>query len=156
MTGEAVRGFFGEFEFLSNYFPCIVTVDGLTYPSSEHAYQAQKYLDPAVRRSISGLPTPDLAKQYSRANAGVRGDWQTVKIGSMLLVLRAKFFQNAKLRTRLIATYDSILLEDNNWGDRFWGVVSGEGDNNLGILLMRVRRECITLGLKATCTAKPG
>ena len=31
------------------------------------------------------------------------------------------------------------LEEGNNWGDKYWGTVEGEGKNMLGKLLMKVR-----------------
>lgn len=37
-----IREFNGDYRWLSNFSPCNVTIDGLTYPSVEHAYQSQK------------------------------------------------------------------------------------------------------------------
>ena len=58
----------------------------------------------------------------------------------MLSIVRAKF-ENAYLRRRLIATGDAELMEGNDWGDRFWGVCRGKGENRLGKILMKVRAE---------------
>lgn len=33
------------------------------------------------------------------------------------------------------------LIEGNTWGDTFWGVCRGKGENNLGKILMRLRSE---------------
>lgn len=30
-------------------------------------------------------------------------------------------------------------MEENNWGDKFWGTVNGVGENHLGKILMRIR-----------------
>ena len=38
-------------------------------------------------------------------------------------------------------TEDAELVEDNWWGDKFWGVCNGEGENHLGKLLMKIRDE---------------
>lgn len=43
-----------------------------------------------------------------------------------------------------MATRDRMLIEGNDWGDTFWGMVDGEGENNLGKILMRVREEIKT------------
>ncbi|MCH7737275.1 MAG: NADAR family protein [Chloroflexi bacterium] len=59
----------------------------------------------------------------------------------MLELLRDKF-RDPVLRQMLLDTGDLELVEGNNWGDRFWGRVSGVGDNHLGRLLMQVRGEC--------------
>lgn len=36
-------------------------------------------------------------------------------------------------------TGDAELIEGNNWGDTFWGVCNGRGENMLGKLLMEIR-----------------
>lgn len=33
------------------------------------------------------------------------------------------------------------LIEENTWGDTFWGTVNGVGKNKLGLILMDVRRD---------------
>jgi predicted NAD-dependent protein-ADP-ribosyltransferase YbiA (DUF1768 family) len=58
----------------------------------------------------------------------------------MLDLLRLKF-QIPCLRDRLLATENRPLLEINEWGDTYWGVVNGVGENRLGILLEQVRTE---------------
>lgn len=46
----------------------------------------------------------------------------------------------------LEATRGSILIEGNTWGDQFWGVCRGRGENMLGRLLMDIRgREGLAL-----------
>jgi len=46
---------------LSNLYRRPVEFEGITYPTSEHAYQAGKALKPAVRDWIQAAPTPALA-----------------------------------------------------------------------------------------------
>ena len=58
----------------------------------------------------------------------------------MLKLLRLKFADPA-LAGRLLATGDTELVEGNHWGDRYWGVSGGIGENHLGKLLMQVRLE---------------
>ena len=43
----------------------------------------------------------------------------------------------------LVATGDAIVIEGNTWRDTYWGVdlKTGEGENHLGKILMRVRSE---------------
>ena len=53
----------------------------------------------------------------------------------------AKFTQNEELKSRLLATGTHLLEEGNTWGDKIWGTVDGEGENHLGKILMRVRKE---------------
>ena len=57
-------------------------------------------------------------------------------------IVEEKFRQNPKLAEMLLATEDAILIEGNTWGDKFWGVCNGVGENNLGKVLMYVR-DCL-------------
>lgn len=62
----------------------------------------------------------------------------------MLLVMRdllQQKFSNGILREQLLATGDQELIEGNTWGDTFWGVCNGEGQNVLGKMLMNIREE---------------
>ena len=49
--------------------------------------------------------------------------------------------ENEELRRLLLSTGDRVLIEGNTWNDTFWGVSlkSGNGQNHLGKILMRVR-----------------
>lgn len=70
----------------------------------------------------------------------LREDWELIKISVMHDLLRQKFGHET-LRKRLLATGDEKLEEGNTWKDYFWGVCNGIGQNQLGVLLMRVREE---------------
>ena len=59
----------------------------------------------------------------------------------MLNLVRAKFKQNPGLAEKLLNTGERELVEGNQWGDTFWGVCSGKGENVLGKILMQVRLE---------------
>jgi len=50
-------------------------------------------------------------------------------------------FSNPQLAKQLLDTKDFELIEGNTWGDTFWGVCSGKGQNNLGKILMQIRNE---------------
>ena len=52
-------------------------------------------------------------------------------------------FQIPSLRDKLIATGDAYIEETNNWGDEFWGVCHGFGENMLGKILMEIRKEIV-------------
>ena len=70
----------------------------------------------------------------------IRKDWDDVKLDVMLWGIREKF-KNEDLRQLLMETGEEELVEGNWWGDKFWGVSNGEGENHLGKILMRVREE---------------
>ena len=69
----------------------------------------------------------------------IREDWDSVKLDIMLKLSLEKFTRHPNLGTQLIETGDSYLEESNWWHDTFWGTHNGNGENNLGKILMKVR-----------------
>lgn len=134
-----INKFSGDNEFLSNFYPCGIWMDGQFYPSVEHAFQAAKTLNIEDRKTIAVADTPALAKHMGK-QVELRSDWNSVKCQIMLDLLRKKFSNNT-LREKLLATGTKHLVEGNNHKDSFWGVYKGEGKNMLGQLLMQVRKE---------------
>jgi len=134
---DLVPNFQDEWFFLNNYCPHPVDFDGLRYPSVEHAYQAAKTLDEKTRLAIRNTADPDEAKLLGRASVH-RADWDEYKLGLMEKLVAAKF-ADADLRRRLLDTGDALLVEGNDWGDTYWGVCDGAGDNHMGRILMEVR-----------------
>lgn len=135
--------FEGEYHFLSNFYPHPITVQGVEFPSSEHAYQCAKTLNPDDWEKFKD---PNLtcakAKKLGR-KVKVRDDWNDIKLQVMEVILFEKFnpFANPELYAKLKATGTAELIEGNYWGDEFWGVCDGVGENHLGKLLMKVRAE---------------
>ncbi|WPJ54750.1 hypothetical protein RCIP0080_00060 [Klebsiella phage RCIP0080] len=141
MSGNIINSFKGQYSFLSNFYPVQVEIEGIVYPSVEHAYVAMKTMDIELRKQISLMETAGKVKRIGRT-LNIRSDWDHVKLPVMFGLLRLKF-QKPELKLLLISTGDSHLEEGNWWGDTFWGVCKGVGENNLGKLLMRVRQEII-------------
>ena len=69
-----ILGFRETYKFLSNFTPCIVEFEGITYPSVEHAYQAAKTFDNAERFKIKELKSGFDAKQFGN-KIDIRIDW---------------------------------------------------------------------------------
>lgn len=138
VTDTEILGFFDEYRFLSNFHVAQLELDGIVYPSAEHAYMAQKVTDRSIQVYISQLGSPGLARKYGQT-VPLRPDWDTYRVYAMQRVLLGKF-ENAELARLLLATGDKRLEETNSWGDKFWGVSGGEGRNRLGELLMEVRQ----------------
>lgn len=132
--------FSGEHRWLSNFWPAPVELDGVTYPTVEHAYVAAKSLDEGFRLAVRDCPTPGHAKRLGRT-VELRGDWESEKLVIMENLLRQKFAPGSELAERLLATRGRDLIEGNSWNDRFWGVDyrTGLGENMLGRLLMGIR-----------------
>jgi ribA/ribD-fused uncharacterized protein len=126
-----IDSFSGKYSFLSNFYVWSIEHEGLTYRTVEHAFQASKMLDQNERRRIANMFAPGDAKRAGR-RVKLREDWEKVKVGVMLDLLRKKFAPPTLLSNALLNTDDAELIEGNTWGDRFWGVCEGEGKNIFG------------------------
>lgn len=148
---KIISKFFGEYAFLSNFSDHPVTMQGpfptlepTVFPTAEHAYQAAKATTREDFEKVVSAPTPGVAKKIGR-RIKVRGDWEDVKISVMAAVVEAKFAVGSQLATRLLGTGSATLIEGNYWGDAFWGVYRGRGQNMLGAILMAHRRHLVSL-----------
>lgn len=140
VTEFGIYGFFGDYRFLSNFQAAPLVLDGIQYPTSEHAYMAEKVLDFDLRRRIAALPKAADAQRFGQT-VPLRDGWDAYRPHAMLRVLRAKFAQNPELAQRLLATGQLYLEESNDWHDTYWGVCNGQGLSMLGKTLMQVRNE---------------
>lgn len=136
--------FSGALAFLSNMYPCTITIDVLgqpfTFTSAEAAFQAGKCLDLTDVRLFTNVANGAAAKKLGR-RIRLRKDWDTYRLAWMEQVLICKFNQNPILLQKLLDTYPTPLAETNTWGDTFWGVCNGQGENHLGQILMKIREE---------------
>ena len=133
-----INSFRGSYYFLSNMYPCPVVYEGMEFKCAEAAFQAAKTLNLEMRKRFTQMDGFE-AKRFGRS-VKLRDDWDKVRLPVMSWVLLDKFTRNADLKEKLLMTGDIPLIEGNNWNDRFWGVCNGVGDNNLGRLLMRLRK----------------
>lgn len=144
---EAIRGFFNENHYLSNFHLCEVHYEGLTYKSSEAAYQSAKTLDMNIRHNFTWM-IPSFAKAEGKLLEKqfnlFRQDWYTIKYDIMFDIVTDKFTRHEDLKQKLIDTKNVYLEETNHWKDTFWGVCDGIGKNNLGKILMQIRNNLIT------------
>ena len=136
-----IKGFFGEYRFLSNFELGEVVFEGIKYPSSENAYQAAKSLNTDVREKFVNIEPAD-SKKLGRKII-VRNDWEKVKYNVMYEIVLDKFTRNKNLGDLLINTGDKYLEETNHWKDTIWGVCNGVGKNWLGKILMDVRSQLV-------------
>lgn len=135
-----ITTFAGTYCWLSNFHPSTVQLDHDEYPTVEHAYQAAKTFDHSHRRRIREADRPAHARRLGRT-VPLRDDWPTARLSVMEGLLRQKFASGTPLAALLLATGDQELVEGNTWGDEFWGVCRGRGENHLGRLLMALRSE---------------
>jgi ribA/ribD-fused uncharacterized protein len=150
-----IDSFRGRFGFLSNFYPCKIEHRGITYPSVEHYYVALKvntlqfidgqyYTAPDFRELIAKITDAGDVKKIGK-RIKIRSDWDEKKLRFMEWGVREKF-KDLKLGQMLLETSDLELIEGNSWHDVFWGCCncpkcSGDGENNLGKILMKIREE---------------
>ncbi len=134
-----IKGFDGKYAFLSNFFLSRVVYENLEFPSVENAYQAAKVTSLESRYMFAGIDAGK-AKRLGR-KVLLREDWETVKNSIMEEIVLDKFVRNLELKELLLKTGEAYLEETNDWGDVYWGVFQGKGENHLGKILMKIRSE---------------
>lgn len=152
---------YGEF---SNYYMIPIVINDITCKSSEHWYQASKYMgqtsssiDHEYGRHILNQSTPYKAFMLGKkkkgyrfewqkvinriidqyAEAKIRSDWNTVKDQMMLTAVSTKFHQHPHLQQLLLSTGNKKIGEDSPY-DMYWGI---RGENKLGEILMILRKQ---------------
>src|SRR5687768_301060 len=128
-TDKVINSFDGEFSWLSNFHPCEIKLFGEFYSSVEHAYQASKMLREADRILIKKASTAGRAKIMARTME-IRPDWEEKKYKYMKELVEYKFWMHEDLKEKLLLTGDAELVEGNWWGDTYWGVCNGKGENH--------------------------
>jgi ribA/ribD-fused uncharacterized protein len=126
----------------SNFSSHGFVLDGHRWPTSEHYFQAQKFVGTRhadlIRRAASPLRAATLGRDPSRS---LRRDWDRVKDDVMRRAVAAKFAAHADIRAILLDTGDADIVEDTGT-DHYWGRGrTGTGKNMLGRILMRTRTQ---------------
>lgn len=146
---KVIDCFDGEYAFLSNFYEHPIEINGVTYKSTEHAFQAMKATNKADHDLIVNAQTPGQAKRLGK-KIQLRSDWEDIKYIVMQDILRVKF-ASPELGQLLMATGDATLIEGNTWHDNLWGnctcprCADKVGKNWLGNILMGVRQDLIQL-----------
>ena len=140
--------------YLSNWYPSVFTMNGVTFSSMEQYMMYQKALrfgDTKIADKI--LATDDVAK-IKKLGREVQGYDDSVWNGVRQIIvyegLTAKFSQNEDLKAKLLETKDVILAEcavrDKIWGvglsmtdEKRFDKDKWKGQNLLGYALMLVR-----------------
>lgn len=135
----------------ANYWNSSLTIDGITYNTPEHYFQAQKFkLGSGAHKAIVACQSPDDARLMAAKYKNQIGkQWHGDKsYQAMVKVCRARFDKDPAFKKALISTDDGYILEDTYTGpkggkpDTTWGGgADGKGKNLLGMALMQVRNE---------------
>jgi len=149
-----ITKFDGRYGFLSNFYPCKIEYQGITYNSVETYYVAMKcnndqmidgkYYTCADFRELVANMAPGKAKQLGKV-IKIRSEWDSKKLGFMEWAVKEKFKDEA-LKEMLLMTESKEIIEGNYWHDNFYGQCTcekcvGRGKNKLGKLLMDIRSE---------------
>jgi N-glycosidase YbiA len=126
----------------SNFSAHGFLLDELYWPTSEHYFQAQKFVNTPYLEQVRLTKTPKQAANLGRDRSlPLRADWEQVKDAVMYQAVLQKFSTHADIRAILLGTGDELLVE-NSPIDYYWGCgKDGSGKNKLGEVLMVVRRE---------------
>ncbi|NES80134.1 MAG: NADAR family protein [Moorea sp. SIO2B7] len=125
----------------SNFSKHGFNLDGFWWATSEHYYQAQKFVttDRPWFDKIREVKTPkEAAKMGRNRSHPLRNDWEKVKDNIMQKAVLCKFETHADIREILLNTGDKLIVE-NSPHDYYWGCgQDGSGKNKLGEVLMAV------------------
>jgi ribA/ribD-fused uncharacterized protein len=129
----------GEF---SNFAAYSFELDGKRWPTSEHYFQAQKFVGTVHQEEVRHVQKArDAAKMGRDRKLPLRTDWEDVKLDVMRTALQHKFEAHPNLVELLLSTAEAEIVEQTT-DDYYWGCGSdGNGLNMLGKLLMELREQ---------------
>ncbi len=131
-----------EHGYCSNFSTFGIEMEGRFWPTVEHYFQAQKFSDLAYQEKISRALTAKeaLVLGHTRKIPLIK-NWDDIKEELMYLAVKKKFCTHATIKEKLLATYPEDIVESSPH-DYYWGCgQDGTGQNKLGQILMRVRKE---------------
>lgn len=125
----------------SNFSSHGFLLDELYWATSEHYFQAQKFMGTPYLEKVRQMKTPkDAANMGRNRSLPLRSDWEQVKDDVMGKAVLQKFKTHADIREILLSTADEVLVE-NSPVDYYWGFgKDGSGKNKLGQILIEIRR----------------
>ena len=146
MKEKEIHFYEREFYMFSNFSSFSVEMDGVQWPTSEHLYQAMKFMgqDSDIVAQIKNAPSAHEARQIAKKYPDqVIKDWDTIKVEMMEKIIREKHAQHTYIQKKLLESMGRELIEvsprDSFWG---WGP-NKDGENHLGKVWMKVRDETV-------------
>ena len=136
---------FGEYGYLATYSNYGFFKDGVFWKTSEHYYQAQKFMDSDTKIRIQNAETPKIASTIGRdRKLNLRSDWEEVKQDVMFDAVYYKFKQNKDILQKLLDTGNATIVEATV-KENYWGCgPNNDGQNNYGKILIKVREKLRT------------
>lgn len=135
----------GQFCCFSNFSNFGVEWKNIRWPTSEHAYQAAKFMDsyPSIAQEILDAKSADEAKKIAHHNHDkIPEDWDSQKIKIMEEICSNKLRQHPYIMMELLLHTGNGVIVETSPKDDFWGWGPGkDGRNELGKIWMRLRDE---------------
>lgn len=133
---------------LSPYTAHAITLDGVTYPTVEHAYQCERYTDPKIIEEIKNATSPvkawETSSKYKHLQIPEFKN-EEYKLQVMKKLMRLKALQHEDVRSALIDSKDLKIVKHIVTyppGDGFWDDgEDGKGLNHMGRMWMEIREE---------------
>ncbi|MBE7719331.1 MAG: NADAR family protein [Lacrimispora celerecrescens] len=124
----------------SNFSKHGFEIKGKYWMTSEHFFQAQKFVGTEFEEQIRLLTSPMEAANMGRDRSiPLRHDWEEVKNDIMRRAVFEKFKTNIEAKKTLLLTGDEEIIEKTT-SDFYWGCgEDGTGINMLGKILMETR-----------------
>jgi hypothetical protein len=132
--------------YFSPYTAHALEINGVIFPTLEHAYQCKRYIDKKIIEEIRNAPSPVKAWEISSRYKQVQiPEFKTeefkLKVMKELMVLKAK--QHEDVRKALIDSGDLEIVKhivSGPPGDGFWDDgEDGKGLNHIGKMWMEIR-----------------
>lgn len=127
---------------LHNFSAHAIVINGVIYPTAEHAFHAFKFTDNELSQKIIECASPIAAYKLAKElKPQRRSDWDEIKVDILTNIVRHKVQQNPDVKEVLLLSGDELIVEVNP-NDDFWGSgPNGDGLNQTGRILMKVRDE---------------
>jgi hypothetical protein len=116
-------------------------LDGQSWPSVEHYYQAMKFEEEGYREQIRHAPHPADATRLGKSKGHARRrDWDKVKATYMTRAVYIKCRSHPEVARALLASGEQPIIETSQY-DYYWGCGrDSRGHNTYGKVLMQVRQ----------------
>ncbi len=130
-----------EYCCFSNFSKHGFEFEGKYWMTSEHYFQAQKFIGTESEEQVRLSSTPMEAANRGRDKSRqLRRDWEEVKDDIMRRAVLEKFKANIDVKIILLSTGDEEIIEKTT-KDYYWGCgEDGTGKNMLGKILMETRK----------------
>ncbi len=132
--------------YFSPYTAHAIEIDGVVYPTVEHAYQCQRYTDSVIieeiRNAHSSVKAWEISCKYKHLQIPEFKD-KEYKLKTMKSLMVLKCEQHEEVRKALLDSGDLKIIKHIVTyppGDGFWDDgVDGKGLNQIGLMWMEIR-----------------